>query len=88
MKRPDNIFKPFGQYLRKKRVAQNLTQMEVAEMFGYSSPQFISNWERGESAPPEEILPSLVVAYRIKPKELSKFLLKIHKVHLEELLSA
>ena len=46
-----NFFE-FGEYLKEKRVAADLTQKEVAEKIGYSSAQYISNFERGIALPP------------------------------------
>jgi transcriptional regulator with XRE-family HTH domain len=39
-------------YLNAARLEKNLTQKELADALGYSSPQFVSNWERGVAVPP------------------------------------
>ena len=41
-----------AKYLVDKRKSSGLTQKELALKLGYISPQFVSNWERGLSAPP------------------------------------
>ena len=41
------IYKEFGAYLKSKRTKAQLSQTEVSEALGYTSPQFISNFERG-----------------------------------------
>jgi len=38
-----------GSWLREKRVTSGLSQAEVAQKLGYSTAQFISNWDE-ESA--------------------------------------
>ena len=39
-------------YLKERRVEAGLTQKAVAEHFGYTTGQFVSNWERGLVMPP------------------------------------
>lgn len=39
-------------FLKEKRTCAGLSQWDVAKKLGYSSPQFVSNWERGLSDPP------------------------------------
>jgi len=41
-----------AKYFKNKRVELNLTQAELAEELGFSSPQIVSNWERGICSPP------------------------------------
>ena len=57
-------------YLKKCREKRGLSQKEVSVLLGYSSPQFISNWERGESDPPVKVLAKLAKIYRIPDSEL------------------
>lgn len=64
-----------GEYLREKRIAAELSQIEVARILKCRS-QFISNWERGDSAPPWRLLKVLVRIYRIEESEIMDFLLK------------
>lgn len=52
-----------GDYLQKMRLEANLTQREVSEALGYSSAQFISNFERGIAVPPLKKLKVLVKMY-------------------------
>lgn len=50
----------FGDFLREKRMKAGLSQKEVALGLGYTTPQFISNWERGLSNPPISSIRKLV----------------------------
>lgn len=59
-----------GTFLKEARETARLTQGEVAKSLSYSSPQFISNWERGVSLPPMDILPRLAVMFEVKPRKL------------------
>lgn len=58
-------------YLKEKRVEAGLTQKAVAEEFGYSSGQFISNWERGLVMPPLATVRQLAQLYKIDLKEVA-----------------
>lgn len=64
-----------GRYLRTKRVSSGLTQAEIADRLGYSSPQFISNFERGLCSPPLKNLKVLVRLYKIDAQELIRLIL-------------
>lgn len=44
--------KKFGKWLKQKRQDVNTSQREVANELGYTTPQFVSNWERGLITPP------------------------------------
>lgn len=55
--------KKMGQTLRQKRVAADFTQAEAARSLGYTSPQFLSNIERGISVVPIETLGKLIRLY-------------------------
>jgi transcriptional regulator with XRE-family HTH domain len=72
-----------GNFLKQSRETAELSQFEVAKKLGYKSSQFISNWERGLSSPPAEILPRLVKLYSINPNDL----LAVIQSYQEELLS-
>lgn len=65
-----------GKYLKEKRVAKGLSQGDVAKKLGYTTSQFISNWERGESNPPLNTLRKIAEVYEISPDELFDFVLK------------
>lgn len=44
-----------------------LTQREVANKMGYTTPQFVSNVERGIAMPPIKDLPKLAKMYNTNP---------------------
>lgn len=59
-------------YLKSKRETAKLSQKQVAEELGYSSPQFVSNWERGQSTPPIHTIKKLSKIYGFDIKEFQK----------------
>lgn len=70
-------FKELGKFLKLARKASGITQRDVAKKMGYSSPQFISNCERGLCAPSRESLPILVDLYKINKIDLIHLLIDI-----------
>ena len=56
-------------FLRFKRLQANLTQRQVAQELGYTTPQFISNWERAVSLPPMDVMPKLAKLYAVTGRE-------------------
>ncbi len=50
---------------REFREKAGLTQREVSDALGYTTPQFISNVERGRCSFPVEKLPKLKRLYRL-----------------------
>lgn len=57
-------------YLKKSRESVGLSQTVVSSKLGYSSPQFVSNWERGLSHPPIKSLKKIAKLYKLRDKEL------------------
>ena len=70
-----NFFE-FGEYLKQKRIAANLTQQEVADQIGYSSAQYISNFERGISLPPVNKLKIMIKLYRMPKAEVIQMVIE------------
>lgn len=70
-------------YLKEKRIERGLSQLDVAKVLGYSSPQFVSNWERGLVSPPLETIAVLVELYKVPPNEVIEYILKETKLYLE-----
>ena len=71
------MYKEMGAFLKAYRVKTGLTQREVADKFGYSTPQFISNWERGVSMPPTKALKRLGDIYSISAEDLFEKTLEV-----------
>jgi transcriptional regulator with XRE-family HTH domain len=72
-------FLSLAKYLKKARLDASLTQNEVAAKFGFSSAQYVSNWERGLAAPPLENLVKLIELYGLDPNRLTKEILDVQK---------
>lgn len=49
--------------LKDLRVQSGLSQGAVAKKLGYTSPQFVSNWERAISVPPVGTVKALAKIY-------------------------
>lgn len=65
-----------GQYLQEMRIRAKLTQREVSLELGYSSAQFISNFERGIAAPPLKKLKDLIRIYRMPVEKVMNLILE------------
>lgn len=63
-----------GKFLKTKRENAGLSQRTVAEKLGYTTPQFVSNWERGVINPPLLTLALLIKMYKFPRHELVDFL--------------
>lgn len=59
-----------GQFLKEKRENVGLSQKDVADKLGYSTPQFVSNWERGISTPPLKTLKKIGDLYKVSSDDL------------------
>ena len=59
-----------AEFLKNKRLNAGLSQRDVADKLGYSTPQFISNWERGVSHPPISALKKLGDLYKVSAEDL------------------
>ena len=57
-----------GRKIKEARVAQNMTQMNLADAMGVSY-QAVSNWERGNSMPDISKLPELCDILHIRMEE-------------------
>lgn len=62
MKKTEKLAK----FLRSSREAKALSQADVAKELGYSSPQFVSNWERGISSPPMDAIFKLAKIFDVQ----------------------
>lgn len=71
-------------FLKENRMKAGFTQADVAEKLGYSTAQFISNWERGVSSPPVKILKQLARFYSVNSQELYDVVLESSIEDLKE----
>ena len=69
-------YKALGNYLKIKREKAGVSQNKLAFRLGYTSPQFVSNWERGLAAPPPKALRKLVSVLSISERELLKIIMR------------
>jgi transcriptional regulator with XRE-family HTH domain len=68
--------KALSEFLKEKRTQAGLSQKDVADRLGYSSAQFISNWERGLSSPPMHTLKKLAEMYNVNVDEMFDVILE------------
>ncbi len=71
-------------FIKKYRTKAGLSQKDLAFQLGYTSAQFISNWERGQAAPPANILAKLVSALDAPKNEIFDIMLQLSKEKLQE----
>ena len=79
---------PIGAFLKQKRMAARLSQQDVAKSLRYTTPQFISNWERNVSFPPKQALKVLTRKYNLSSEDLDtlkKMYIEKHVKELEDL---
>jgi transcriptional regulator with XRE-family HTH domain len=81
------VMRTLNDYLRQKRLDSGLSQLDVARVLGYSSPQFVSNWERGLVSPPLETIAVLIDLYKIPSGEVISKILEETQEYLESSLS-
>jgi transcriptional regulator with XRE-family HTH domain len=59
-----------GAFLKGRRELRGFSQNDVAKALGHSSPQAVSNWERGVVAPSVHILATLAPILEIPSNDL------------------
>lgn len=59
-----------GLFIRQQRMNIGITQNELADVFGFRTPQFVSNWERGRSSPPMHTLAKLCDVLKVSKEAL------------------
>jgi transcriptional regulator with XRE-family HTH domain len=75
-----------GRYLAEKRLEKGLSQAAVARTLGYSSAQFISNFERGVCAPPMKKLKKMIDMYGMSPNKVTILLLDAQEEYIRKVL--
>lgn len=64
------------EFIKSKREEKSYSQKRLAKILGYSSGQFISNWERGESFPPIDRLAKMALLFEVDKDYLLDLYLK------------
>lgn len=59
-----------SKFLKAAREKSNLTQAELAKSMGYTTPQFVSNWERKTTAFPVQKAKKFVRLTKCDPAKL------------------
>lgn len=59
-----------GAFIKGHRADAGVTQEQLADALGYSTAQFVSNWERGVSMPPLKSLPLLARTIGVSSKAM------------------
>lgn len=80
------MHRPLGNYLKARRIAAGLTQHDVSTKLGYTTPQFVSNFERGLCSPPLNAMGTLVKLYDMDPEELINLILRYQEQLLRQVL--
>ena len=86
-KNPRQVRESLGDFIRKMRLEKEYSQAELAANLGYTSPQFISDWERGISSPPVKKLHELSALLEVKVDVLFDLLVTLATEQLVENLS-
>ena len=76
--------KKLGTFLKDVREQAAFTQADVSSRLGYTSPQFISNIERGISVVPLKTLSRMVSLYKVNPESVVKIILESQRKLLRE----
>jgi transcriptional regulator with XRE-family HTH domain len=79
-------YEELGTFLKESRKAVGLTQKEVSTKLGYSTSQFISNFERGACLPPNKKLPALTRIYKVDRQEIKDRIMALRELELDKAL--
>ncbi len=72
-------------FLKERRIELDLTQKELSEKLGYSTTQYISNWERGLCGPPAKKIPEIIQLLKLSKSKAFKVLLDDYEAYLKKL---
>lgn len=73
-----------SRFLKLKRLKAGLTQADLAKQLNGIHSQFVSNWERGVCAPPNNSLPKMITVLRINREELVELMVADSRIAIEE----
>lgn len=74
-----------SELFREARIKAGLTQWDVARALGYSSAQYISNWERGMCGVPLSAMSVLIPLLGLKKSEVMQMILENERQRLERM---
>ncbi len=80
------LFKKIGRIIKSHRETAGYTQKDVADKFGYDTPQFVSNIERGAAGVPLDALSGLIKMLKIPPDSIRSLLIENYTRELDEAL--
>ena len=84
---PLQELRELGKFLAEQRTRAGLTQRDVARRLGYTTPQFVSNWERGVALPPLSDLPLITSLYNLQPEEVIDRVVELQRASYEDQLN-
>lgn len=73
-----------GAWLKRARYVANLRAPEVAEALGYSSAQYIYNWEKERSCPPKKVWEALARLYKVDVYEIQAYVVTFKTKRMRE----
>lgn len=59
-----------GRLIREARIKRGLTQKDISDLLGFTTPQFVSNLEHSKSPLPANLIPKLSKILKIPKREL------------------
>jgi len=77
-----------GKLFRSERLKSGLSQGKVCRALGYTTPQYLSNFERGLCSMPLEKLKRMIDMYNMDPEEVVKLMMDLQTKFLRAQLSA
>lgn len=80
-------FNQLGILVKQYRERGDLSQLELSEMLGYGSAQFVSLIERGVSRVPIVTLGKLIVILKIPEKKVVRLLVNAYQEEIETALA-
>lgn len=69
-------FSNLGALLKEYRIQKGFTQAALAEALNGLHSQFVSNWERGQCAPPSHCFHQLLDLLKVNRKKVEKAMLE------------
>ncbi|HPI41406.1 MAG TPA: helix-turn-helix transcriptional regulator [Pseudobdellovibrionaceae bacterium] len=76
------VHKELGSIIREYRTRSNFTQLELSQMLGYDTTQFVSLFERGLSKVPLNTLGKLIVILGIPERKITESLVRAYRENL------